>query len=119
MNVMKADCGFDPHAMDAFKDVTVDAISEVDGFSLKGYTNMHVNLAAESSDVSIEDFNDMQPGKVYMIVASNGASTQNQIIFPASSTLYNGAITKADNMTIVYKFITDGYSIYCSRAIYT
>lgn len=118
MNVMKADCGFDPHAMDEFKDVTVDAISEVDGFSLKGHTNMHVNLAAESSDVSIKDFNDMQPGKVYMIVASNGASTQNQIIFPASSTLYNGAITKADNMTIVYKFFTDGYSIYCSRAIY-
>lgn len=44
---------------DAFKDVTVDAISDVEGFSLKGYTNMHVNLAAESSDVSIEDFNDM------------------------------------------------------------
>ena len=100
MNVMKADCGFDPHAMDAFKDVTVDAISDVEGFSLKGYTNMHVNLAAESSDVSIEDFNDMQPGKEYMIIA------------------YNGTITKANNMTIVYKFFTDGHSIYCSRAIY-
>lgn len=42
MNVMKADCGFDPHAMDAFKDVTVDAISDVEGFSLNGHTNMHV-----------------------------------------------------------------------------
>lgn len=33
MNVMKADCGFDPHAMDAFKDVTVDAISDVEGLA--------------------------------------------------------------------------------------
>ena len=80
---------------------------------------MIVNLAAESSDVTIEDFNNMQPGKYYMIVVENGASTQNQLVFPSASTLYSGTITKANAMNIVYKFFTDGHSIYCDSAIYS
>lgn len=119
MNIMKADCGFDPHAMDMFADVKVDEINDPEGFDLSSHTNMIVNLAAESSDVTIEDFNNMRPGKVYMIVVENGASTQNQLILPEASTLYNGTITKANAMNIVYKFFTDGHSIYCDRAIYS
>ena len=88
------------------------------GFDLTSHTNMIVNLSAEDSDVSIKGFNCMKPGKVYMIVAENGRSTQNELVFPTSSTLYNGTITKANAMTIVYKFWTDGHSIYCDRAIY-
>lgn len=118
MNIMKADCGYDPHDMDKFEDVKVDDLNDVGGFDLTSHTNMIVNLSSEDSDVSIEDFNCMKPGKVYMIVAENGASTQNELVFPASSTLYNGTITKANAMTIVYKFWTDGHSIYCDRAIY-
>lgn len=118
MNIMKADCGYDPHDMDKFEDVKVDDLNDVGGFDLTSHTNMIVNLSAEDSDVSIKDFNCMKPGKVYMIVAENGASTQNELVFPASSTLYNGTITKANAMTIVYKFWTDGHSIYCDRAIY-
>lgn len=124
MNIMKADCGYDPHDMDKFEDVKADDLSDVGGFDLTSHTNMIVNLSAEDSDVSIKDFNCMKPGKVYMIVAENGASTQNELVFPTSSTsstsstLYNGTITKANAMTIVYKFWTDGHSIYCDRAIY-
>lgn len=54
-----------------------------------------------------------------MIVVENGASTQNQLILPEASTLYNETITKANAMNIVYKFFTDGHSIYCDRAIYS
>lgn len=121
MNIMKADCGYDPHDMDKFEDVKADDLSDVGGFDLTSHTNMIVNLSAEDSDVSIKDFNYMKPGKVYMIVAENGESTQNELVFPTSSTsstLYNGTITKANAMTIVYKFWTDGHSIYCDRAIY-
>ena len=89
---MKADCGYDPHDMDKFEDVKADDLSDVGGFDLTSHTNM--------------------------IVAENGASTQNELVFPASSTLYNGTITKAKAKTIVYKFWTDGHSIYCDRAIY-
>lgn len=121
MNIMKADCGYDPHDMDKFEDVKADDLSDIGGFDLTSHTNMIVNLSAEDSNVSIKDFNCMKPGKVYMIVAENGESTQNELVFPTSSTsstLYNGTITKANAMTIVYKFWTDGHSIYCDRAIY-
>lgn len=86
---------------------------------LTGHRNMHVNLAAEKSDVTIEDFECMLQGVDYTIVAANGANTQNQLIFPAKTTLYSGDTIKvADGMTIVYEFFTDGYNIYCNRQIY-
>lgn len=119
MNIMSADCGFDPHAMDKFENVSVDELTNVDGFDLSGKTNMVVNLSAESKDIEIEDFNCMQPGKVYMIIATNGASTKNQVQLPSASTLYNATITAANAMTICYKFWTDGSSIYCDRSIYS
>lgn len=118
MNICSADCGFDPHAMDKFEDVTVELINDPEGFDLAGHTNLHISLASEKGDITIEDFNNMQPGKEYVFVVANGANTQNQLIFPSRSTLYNGEITKANNMTIVYRFFTDGYSIYCNRAVY-
>lgn len=119
MNIMTADCGFDPHAMDKFEEVSVVELTNKDGFNLNSKTNMIVNLSAEDADIEIEDFNFMKPGKVYMIVATNGASTKNQVTLPAASTLYNGTITAANAMTVCYKFWTDGSSIYCDRAIYS
>lgn len=117
-NLFKADCGFNPHAMDKFEDVTVELLNNPNGLDLNGHRNLHVSLASEDSDVSIEDFEHMVPGEEYIIVAANGAGTQNQLIFPSNSTLYNGDIVEANGMTIVYRFFTDGYSIYCNRAIY-
>ena len=117
MNIMNADCGFDPHAMDKFEDLTVEVLNDPEGVDLRGHTNIHVSLAAESSDVSIEEFINMQTGKEYKIVAANGAGKQLQLLFPAS-TLYSGTITKANGMTILYTFFTDGYSIYCRREVY-
>lgn len=80
---------------------------------------MHVSLAAESSDVEIQDLECMVPGVDYTLVAANGAGTQNQIIFPSNTTLYSREITPANGMTIVYEFFTDGYNIYCDRRIYS
>lgn len=118
-NIIKADCGFDPHDMDAFQAVSVDSISDPEGFWLEGHKNMIVDLSAESGDVTIEDFNCMKPGMEYKIVATNGASTQHQLIFPSASTIYNGEITPANGMTILYRFFTDGQSIFCKREIYS
>lgn len=61
----------------------------------------------------------MLQGVDYTIVVANGASTQNQFIFPVNTTLYSGdTITPANGMTIVYEFFTDGYNIYCNSQIY-
>lgn len=118
-NVIKADCGFDPAAVEKFEEVTVELLNDPSGLDLTGHRNMHVSLASEKSDVSIEDFECMMQGVDYTIVAANGASTKNQLIFPANSTLYSGdEITPANGMTIVYEFFTDGYNIYCDRKIY-
>lgn len=117
-NIIKADCGFDPHDMDNFKDVKVSDLIAEDGFDLTGYKNMAVDLSAESADVTVVDFNCMKPGMEYKIVATNGASTQNEIILPAGSTLYDGEVTKANGMTILHRFFTDNYSILCKREVY-
>ncbi len=79
---------------------------------------MHISLASESSNVTIVAFEHMKQGTDYTIVVANGATTKNQLIFP-DNTLYSGEeITSVNNMTIVYEFFTDGYSIYCDRRIY-
>lgn len=117
-NIVCADCGFSPDFVQAFEDVTVELLNDPSGLDMKGHRNMHVSLASESGDVSIKDLEHLIPGVKYTIVAANGAGTQNQLIFPANSTLYNGTITKANGMTIVYTFFTDGYSIYCDRKVY-
>lgn len=118
-NVVKADCGFDPADIEKFEEVTVELLNDPTGLDLRGHRNMHVSLASEPSDVSIDDMEHMLQGVDYTIVAANGAKTKNQLIFPANSTLYSGdTITPADGMTIVYEFFTDGYNIYCDRRIY-
>ena len=33
-NIVKADCGFDPHDMDTYKEVSAEAIKVEDGFDL-------------------------------------------------------------------------------------
>ena len=119
MNVIKADCGFDPADIERFEEVTVELLNDPTGLDLNGHRNMHVSLASENSDVSIEDFEHMRQGVDYTIVAANGAGTKNQLIFPANSTLYSGEDIEAVNgMTIVYEFFTDGYNIYCDRRVY-
>ena len=117
-NIICADCGYNPDLRKKIKEVPVNDIIDENGFDLTGITNIHLNLAAEDADIKIKDFNNMESGKVYMLIASNGATTKNQVTFLTAPTLYNGDIVAENNMTIVYKFWTDGYSIYCDRAIY-
>ena len=117
-NIWNADCGFNPNQKDKFEDLTVEVINNPEGVDLTGHKNMHISLASESSDVSIEDFECMVPGMEYTIVAANAAQKQLEVKLPANTTLYNGTITKAAGMTLVYRFFTDGISIYCQRGVY-
>lgn len=71
-NVMRADCGFDPTEVERFEEVTVELLNDPTGLDLTGHRNMHVNLAAEKSDVTIEDFECMLQG---VDVAANGVNT--------------------------------------------
>lgn len=119
MNKFKADCGFDPTDVLRVEDITVELLNNQDGLDLMGHRNLHVSLAEENGDVTILDIEHMIQGVKYTIVAANGASTKNQIIFPSNTTLYNGTITAAEGMTVVYEFFTDGYNIYCDRKIYS
>ena len=117
-NIVRADCGFDPTDVERFEEITVELLNDPSGLDLTGHRNMHVSLASESSDVTIQDLENMKQGVDYTIVAANGASTKNQLIFP-DNTLYSGEeITAVNAMTVVYEFFTDGYNIYCDRKIY-
>ena len=74
---------------------------------------------SEDTEIAqIADFNHMVNGAHYTLAAVNGASTKNQIKFPSKTTLYSEDIVAENGMTVVYNFFTDGYSIYCDRAIY-
>lgn len=48
MNIIAADCGFDPALIERFEDITVEFIRSDNGVDLTGYRNMHISLAAES-----------------------------------------------------------------------
>ena len=107
-NVKNADCGFNPDDFGYFKVVSAEELKNADGF----------DLSAETADLQIVDFNHMVNGVHYTLVAVNASAKQYQVKFPANSTLYSEDITAEAGMTIVYNFFTDGYSIYCERAIY-
>ena len=117
-NIVRADCGFDPADAEIFEEATVELLNDPSGLDLNGHRNMHISLAAESSDVTISEFEHMKQGIDYTIVVANGAATKNQLIFPDNTLYAGGDIEAANGMTIVYEFFTDGYSIYCDRKIY-
>ena len=117
-NVKNADCGFNPDDFGYFKVVSAEELKNADGFDLSSVRNMRVDLSAETADLQIVDFNHMVNGVHYTLVAVNASAKQYQVKFPANSTLYSEDITAEAGMTIVYNFFTDGYSIYCERAIY-
>ena len=118
-NIKMADCGFNPDDFGIFKKVKASDLSNASGFDLTSYRNMTVDLSAESADVEIADFNCMVNGAHYKLIATNGAAKKFQVKFPANTTLYSEDITAENGMTVVYDFFTDGYSIYCERAIYS
>ena len=111
--------GFDTEAFGIFYQVDPSVLSDADGYNLSHVKNMRVDLSKLSADLTIFDFNHMKIGVHYKIIAINGASTKNQVIFPEKTTLYSGHIVAVNGMTVVYDFFTDGYSIYCERAIHS
>lgn len=111
-------CRFDTESFGIFYQVDPSVLSDEDGYNLSHVKNMRVDLSKLSSDLTISDFNHMKIGVHYKLIATNGAETKNHVIFPAKTTLYSGNIVAVNGMTVVYDFFTDGYSIYCERAIY-
>lgn len=118
-NIKNADCGFNPDNFGYFKEVSPSELKDAGGFDLSSVRNIRVNLSKETSDLQISDFNHMVNGAHYTLVAVNRLATQYQVKFPENSTLYSEDITAKAGMTVVYNFFTDGYSIYCERAIYS
>lgn len=118
-NIKYEDCGFDHESFGTFYQVDHSVLSNVGGYNLSHVKNMRVDLSNLSADLTISDFNHMKIGVHYKLIATNGAETKNQVIFPVKTTLYSGHIVAVNGMTVVYDFFTDGYSIYCERAIYS
>ncbi len=118
-NIKNADCGFNPDDFGHFKIVTAAELKTDGGFDLTAYRNMRVDLSAETVNIQIVDFNHMVNGAHYTLVAVNASAKKLEVLFPANSTLYSEDITAENGMTVVYNFFTDGYSIYCERAIYS
>lgn len=118
-NIKHADCGFDPEAFGTFYQVDPSVLSNVDGYNLSHVKNMRVDLSKLSADLTISDFNHMQNGVHYKLIATNGTTTKNQVIFPAKTTLYSEEIIHNGHAVFSYDIFTDGYSIYCERAIYS
>lgn len=44
MNIIAADCGFDPALIERFEDITVEFIRNDNGVDLTGHRNMHILL---------------------------------------------------------------------------
>ena len=107
-NIKNADCGFNPDDFGHFQEVSPSVLKDAGGF----------DLSKETADLQIADFNHMVNGVHYTLVAVNASAKQYQVKFPANSTLYSEDIVAEAGMTVVYNFFTDGYSIYCERAIY-
>ena len=59
-NVVRADCGFDPADMEIFEEATAELLNDPSGLDLNGHRNMHVSLAAETSNVTIAEFENMR-----------------------------------------------------------
>lgn len=118
-NIKCEDCRLDPKAFGTFYQVDPSVLSNVCGYNLSHVKNMRVDLSNLSADLTISDFNHIQNGVHYKIIATNGDATKNQVIFPEKTTLYSGNIVAVNGMTVVYDFFTDGYSIYCERSIYS
>ena len=118
-NIKRADCVLDTEEFGTFYQVDPSVLSNEDGYNLSHVKNMSVDLSKLSADLTISDFNHIKIGVHYKLIATNGAETKNQVIFPAKTTLYSGNIAAVNGMTVVYDFFTDGYSIYCERAIYS
>ena len=118
-NIKYEDCGFDTEEFGIFYQVDPSVLSNEDGYNLSHVKNMKVDLSKLSADLTISDFNHMKIGVHYKLIATNGVATKNQVIFPSKTTLYSGNIVSVNGMTVVYDFFTDGYSIYCERAIYS
>ena len=118
-NIKHEDCRLDPEAFGVFYQVDPSILSDACGCNLSHVKNMRVDLSKLSADLTISDFNHMKNGVHYKLIATNGAATKNQVIFPSKTTLYNGNIVTENGMTVVYDFFSDGYLIYCERAIYS
>ena len=54
-----------PTEVERFEEVTVELLNDPTGLDLTGHRNMHVSLAVEKSDVTIEDFECMLQGVDY------------------------------------------------------
>lgn len=117
-NIKCADCGFNPDDFGTFKIVTAAELKNAGGFDLTSHRNMRIDLSAETANLQIADFNNMVIGAHYTLVAVNAAAKKFEVLFPSKTTLYSEDIVAANGMTVVYNFFTDGYSIYCERAIY-
>lgn len=117
-NIKCSDCGLDPEEFGTFYQVDPSVLSDAGGYNLSHVKNMRVDLSKLTADLKISDFNHIQNGVHYKLIATNGAATKNQVIFPSKSTLYSKDIVAENGMIVVYDFFTDGYSIYCERSIY-
>lgn len=120
-NMFIADCGYNPiYQMDvheakkqAFVETTVAKLTAATGWDVSEGTNFLLDEPASAP--SIASIQNMIEGMVYKLVVINGASAQYAVTFP-SGTLYDGTITAANGMKVVYEFFTDGERIFCRRA---
>lgn len=125
-NLYKADCGFDPAAgskkffeeKNKFNFVDASVLKAATGWDVSENYNYYVDLSAETSNLTIASIKNMEKGKTYKLIASNDHAKQLAVVFP-SIALYDGNITPADGMTIVYTFFTDGTNIFCHRSIFS
>lgn len=118
-NIIRPDCGWNLYEHCAFQTVSAEDLKNEDGFDLTGKTNIYCDLSAESANVQIQDFVNMENGKMYMLDIVNGSGKQLEVLLPDGITLYSSEITPANGMNVTYKFWTDGKSIFCDRAIYS
>lgn len=124
-NILCADCGFNPvpgaekaiNKRDEFVEVASSVVKAAGGWDVSKSNNYIVDLSDEAADISIASIEGAIDGRVYKLIATNAAAKKLQVTFP-SGTKYQGTITPANAMIVVYEFFTDGTTMYCRRAIF-
>ena len=78
-NIKHADCGFDPEAFGTFYQVDPSVLSDVGGYNLSHVKNMRVDLSKLTADLKISDFNHMQNGVHYKLIAANMRQSMSRV----------------------------------------
>lgn len=118
-NILKADCGFNPHDMEKPFPITVEQLGKE--FDISPYSVLVLDVTGETGPFDPVDFINLQEGMEYKLLLKGAASDKELLTFHdgwvTSSFVDNIAVL--DGESFMYKFVRIGDKIYVDAVGYT